>query len=107
MKSDNPLLTRLLNCSDPDELTYVAEDAGNGLPSEVVVPHLLKLLSHSDACVREGVVLGLATHIGFPGVQDALNKVINEDKSRAVQVAALELLGGKGAERPTSPISTT
>lgn len=76
MQTDHPLLSRLLNCSSPEELVFVAEYAGNELPSEVVVPHLLKLLDHLEAFVREGVVRGLETHAGFPGVRDALNAEI-------------------------------
>lgn len=65
LAEDDPhrLVKMLLSGEIPDYLlTYAAEEAGNQLESELVVPALLQLLSHPQALVREGAILGLGEH---------------------------------------------
>lgn len=71
----------------PALLTYAAEIAGRGLPSEQCVPVLIQLLHHGAAVVREGAVYGLAEHPGEV-VTAKLRQVAENDSSAGVRAAA-------------------
>lgn len=69
-------------------LTYAAEIAGNALPSGVVVPALVALLSHESAVVREGAIYGLGDHESAE-VLALLADIAEGDPSPGVRCAAL------------------
>lgn len=92
------LLALLDDELDPALLTFAADVAGRLLPSDDVVPVLLRLLGHPSPLVREGGVYGLASHI-TAGVDSALADLVHKDPSPGVRIAARDVLENKSGRR--------
>jgi hypothetical protein len=83
-------IVRLLGSSEPDIVRGAAQLAGT-VRSAAAVPALGRLLTNSDASLRQAAVLGLVG-VGSTGSLQALDKAL-EDADRAVRLAALRGIG--------------
>jgi HEAT repeat protein len=105
MADEDPTkLLRLLadNELEPTMVSLAAEAAGQiAEHPERIEAILLGLLTHKEACVREGAVLGLA-QLGTEAALTGLRRVRDNDQSQAVRMVAdeaLELLASEGLQR--------
>lgn len=72
-------------------LTYAAEILGDAKDSALVKAALLPLLGHASAIVREGAIIGLASHMD-DDVRAALARVAQADGSETIRLSASETL---------------
>lgn len=88
-------LMRLWKQGDPN-LTFVAEALGKvlGEPGSLALAALLPLLEHPKAYIREGVLLGLAGHLGIPAVRHAVCQSAAFDSVPEIRQLAHEILEG-------------
>lgn len=75
----------------PIELTFAAEIASRLDDSVGVRAALMPLLNHESAVVREGAILGLASHVD-DAVRTKLRGLVASDPSAAVRSMAADVL---------------
>jgi HEAT repeat protein len=77
---------------NPSRLSFAAEIAGRQLPSEKVIPSLLKLARHEEPVVREGALYGLSFHLDDEVVRTTVQTIASSDTSEAVRSVADDLM---------------
>jgi hypothetical protein len=74
------------------QLTFAAESLSKSSESDLVVPCLFRLLTHTSSLVREGAVYGLEGHLEYRGVRSRLGDIASDDPREGVREAAREAL---------------
>ena len=76
---------------DDVDLSIAIEMAGSVLKTEMIVPHIDKLLHHPSPLVREGAIYGASYHL-TPSIKKKLLYLSRHDESEGVREAATDIL---------------
>ena len=80
-----------LFASDPTQLTFIAEDAGN-VSKDYAILICSVAICHEKDYVREGALYGLSPHTDDPDIRAMVAYVADNDTSQTVREIAAEIL---------------